>query len=1289
MTPGDVRTSEFSAGDSRLGGVARGFVILAYGLFSIAAQTLIFREFITSFESNDIAVGLFFGCWFLWIALGAVVVNKSGRLVGWLTSNIELVLTAYLPAFIIQAVLIIQIRRLAGIAPYALLPIPTALILGVLVNAPVSFLTGLLFPVICRWVRRDTTSAVSRVYLLESLGSFVGGLGTTALLAYGVSSVQVFLVISFILLLAVLSSLFLVSQVNRKIATGFAVFAAVLFGFMIISGGGTTLTKFVDTVKWSRLLPAETLAGSFQTAQAEYLYGQYQNQWVVVRQGSVIEAVPDPTSAGRIIALTLALNPKARRVLIIGSGLNLCRQFLQLPQLDRLVWAEPDGEYISNVLRILPPDLGIAGKRFESWTGDVRSMLASGQQRFDLVIVNMPDVLSSVSNRYWTLDFYGQVKRSLNPDGILAICAASGENIMGTELVTIGASAKQTLSRVFVNMVFVPGDLAWFIASDGNNLTGDPGALRDSFAAIVGAGEIYPANGLLSIYLPDRAAKALDAYDSADLPAEHLINLDSRPLANLFSLLLSARQSDAPVTRLFKYLLPAGFPVFLAPLVIYVLLRFVFIIGSPAGGKPSTFDSGFLVFSVGAVGIGVVIILMFLYQTRFGSLYLYIGAISSLYMAGLAAGAGITNRFLAIRSRLANYSELLLVPVLAVHCAVLVVVAFWPAEGWLHLHFAIAFIICGLCAGCYFPFAARMLSDRGLETTQASSNIETADHFGAAAGGLLTSLVVIPVLGARLALFVFVLLILANLPFAILRILRPGAGFAASLTRAAGWSLFGIAASLIVCSNLIANAGLRLNPTLPVQAAQSLAGALRIEPASATIPNTGKTATYFKTYDANDKLTGFIFSSDDFAGKVSGFAGKFNIAVFADVNGGLIDFHIVRSNETPSYLDMLSEWFGSLKGRDIFRPEPFANIDAVTGATVSSKAIIQSVAQSGAAFVSGVLGQAGQQKTSVAANWLPNPEGIYLIGSLLLTGLVIYYGGFRSRLVVLVFNLIVGGIIFNAQFSTEQIATLLSLALPAASLAGVFLLTVGAPLVAVLFGNIYCGYMCPFGALQELIGLLLPARLRPVLSLEQMQKARFVKYVVLFVLIALYFVSRNRNAIAPDPLIKAFSFSHFDTVLLVIIGIVIVGSVFYSRFWCRYFCPAGAFLSLFNKIALFSRFLPAKRYANCEYGLSFNDRVDCIYCDKCRFESRNAGVAETATAGFSVRYFLPAVFIIAAGIAAVSVKDVVSQLSISSVVAASAPSEEHHRNVDTQQIKKMIQENKLSDREADFYRKLD
>ena len=66
MSPPDDHKIDGPIVASRFAGTTRGFVIFAYGLFSIAAQTLIFREFVTSFESNDITIGIFFGCWFLY-----------------------------------------------------------------------------------------------------------------------------------------------------------------------------------------------------------------------------------------------------------------------------------------------------------------------------------------------------------------------------------------------------------------------------------------------------------------------------------------------------------------------------------------------------------------------------------------------------------------------------------------------------------------------------------------------------------------------------------------------------------------------------------------------------------------------------------------------------------------------------------------------------------------------------------------------------------------------------------------------------------------------------------------------------------------------------------------------------------------------------------------------------------------------------------------------------------------------------------------------------------------------
>ncbi len=42
------------------------------------------------------------------------------------------------------------------------------------------------------------------------------------------------------------------------------------------------------------------------------------------------------------------------------------------------------------------------------------------------------------------------------------------------------------------------------------------------------------------------------------------------------------------------------------------------------------------------MGIGTVVVLMYLYQTYFGSLYLHIGIISSVFMIGLTITAAAT-----------------------------------------------------------------------------------------------------------------------------------------------------------------------------------------------------------------------------------------------------------------------------------------------------------------------------------------------------------------------------------------------------------------------------------------------------------------------------------------------------------------------------------------------------------------------------------------------------------------------------------------------------------------------
>ena len=1298
---------------------SRAFLIFSYGLFTIAAQTLLFREFITTFEGNDISVGIFFGSWFLWVGLAALLIYKAKAVADKLLKHIELLFLAYLPAFILQAFLIIQARELAGIEVYELLSIRAVLLLSIVINAPVSVITGMLFPIACRWVRQGQKLPVSLVYIIEAAGSLFGGLAATVLLGYGAGSAAIFFMLAFIVSLSV----FFVQLAKARQWLWALVPVCALV--CLVAGADKALMQQMQFIKWDKLFPGNVPDGSFRTAQAEYLYGVYQGQWVVVREGSTCEVLPDESSAGRIAAIGLCQNPVAERILVVGSGLGLCYEFLRLPQTEIVTWAHCDNEYVQKVERFIPPELRITDERLETSAGDVRPLLAKKKQYYDIVILNLPDATSSVLNRYYTLEFYHQVKDALRPGGVLQVRVAGGENIMGTELINLGASTKLTLEEVFSQLVLTPGEETWFIVSDSENLTGNPGTLRDRFASIEGGSIVYPPEALLSVYLPVRSATALENYSSADLPEELLINRDSKPLTHLYSLLLAAKQSEAPVTTFVKYLVLAGPLALVIPILVFIALRIIYILRFPVSQKNrkteslqtarqennSSFDSTFLVFSAGCLGIGMVISLCYLYQIRFGSLYLHIGIISSVFMVGLTAGA-ILIRHLLIGER-KTQPQILLFSVILVHALILSTIAFWPAQQWTHLIFGSAFVLCGLCTGCYFPLAARGLADSGFEAGQAGSKLEMADHLGASAGGLLTGLILVPVLGAKLTILVFILFILANTPAAVLRIYKPEKVCSIDTIifrlRRFGYILFGVGVCIVLCSNLLAEAGAKLRPSLPQYAAQALAGELSIEQELTVPDDSARKINYFRVCDANDKLTGYIFSSEELAPEVRGFGGEMNLGIHVDTTGRLINFHIIWSNETPAYLNLLSHadanelaFYDRLNGRKLFGLQPFADVHSVTGATVSSEAILSALQTSAHRFASQVLGKSLEpelkEKTRLAS--LTDTHGIYLIGAFALALIVIYRGGFWSRLVVLCLNLVVGGIILNTQYSSEQIASILSLQAPAVGLSGAFLLVIGIPILVIFFGNLYCGYICPFGAVQELLGYIIPERFKHPISVESMQKARFVKYGVLLVVIIVFFFSRNRTTLAADPLISTFNFQFWRLSILeplfLIVVIALIGSVFYTRFWCRCLCPVGAFLSLLNKVAILKRYLPAKKFGSCEFGCTGKDQTDCLYCDRCRYQAKTAVKKEhlprphNATARSVSRYFVVGVLVVAVLVSTVSVSRFLQVIGADIGKSAGTQSAGGEpRDVDLQRIRTMIEQNRLSDREAEFYKKVE
>ena len=131
--------------------------------------------------------------------------------------------------------------------------------------------------------------------------------------------------------------------------------------------------------------------------------------------------------------------------------------------------------------------------------------------------------------------------------------------------------------------------------------------------------------------------------------------------------------------------------------------------------------------------------------------------------------------------------------------------------------------------------------------------------------------------------------------------------------------------------------------------------------------------------------------------------------------------------------------------------------------------------------------------------------------------------------------------------------------------------------------GIFCGWLCPFGAMQELLAKVAQAIRLPQLQLSS-RTHKFlwpIKYVVLAVLIGLSFYSMTAASIASEvePFKTAISLKFARDWPYVIYAVTLLcAGLVVERFFCRFFCPLGAAMAIGGKLRIFSSL---KRRAEC------------------------------------------------------------------------------------------------------------
>jgi NosR/NirI family nitrous oxide reductase transcriptional regulator len=159
----------------------------------------------------------------------------------------------------------------------------------------------------------------------------------------------------------------------------------------------------------------------------------------------------------------------------------------------------------------------------------------------------------------------------------------------------------------------------------------------------------------------------------------------------------------------------------------------------------------------------------------------------------------------------------------------------------------------------------------------------------------------------------------------------------------------------------------------------------------------------------------------------------------------------------------------------------------------------------------------------------------------------------------------------------------------------------------ILWGRLYCGRVCAFGAMTQLLDRIVPAKLRFEVPRKIEQRASYIKYGLLGATVLYFLITKDISIYRYVEPFWMFT-REASTPLWIGLGVLLVATVFVRNLYCRFLCPVGAFLGILSNLTVFR----IKRWSECntckicekkcEWGAIQGPKIiksECVRCDDC------------------------------------------------------------------------------------------
>ena len=734
------------------------FFVIGYA--AILAQVVLSREFLIVLGGNELVIGLIMAAWLLGIGggawLGAIAADRLRAERLFFLSAIALMALA-LP---LQIALVRAARGMLGVAPGESIPLTAMLFFCPLATAPTGLLVGFVFPFAGRLGAAAGDGApqgVADLYIAESAGSLAGGMLFTFFLVEILSPMQ----IAFLDAAVLAAGGYAVAMTLEKAAARTAVtsifVALVAAGGLGVPGLASDLDDQLGLLRWREEAGEIEHVAAADSRYQHIDIGRTAEQYTLYLNGSASGYMPADYAREQLAHFLLAQHPDPKSVLIIGDGSEGLLQTLVRYPLKRIDYVLLDDSVPQLLAPFESPEHADAMRdaRLSIHAGDGRRFLQRAELRWDMVIALVPPPTNALLNRYYTFEFFKEVRAKLDEGGVFILPLPITPGYAGGLVGSFAGSVVEGLEVVFPQIIYSPEPESYaFCSSVKGAVTSDVTELSDRWEARRIEGALFH-EALFGAWLqPERVAERRAEIES--LPVAGL-NSDLHPTAYLYRLLIwnrtTAGERDTADAVNEAILGLRGMGPWLPAIFIAALLAAALAARQFQPAPMRRFIALAVISTTGFAAMALEIMLIFAYQNLFGYVYGEIGLIIALFMAGLAAGAWWSRRHLE------GKEDGLRIILLVFEAAILALCILLPLTAGPAGHLITAIPggryllivllgVAGFATGAQFPQAVRLyIGGREDAVGAGAGAIDSADHIGAALGAALTGVILLPVLG--------------------------------------------------------------------------------------------------------------------------------------------------------------------------------------------------------------------------------------------------------------------------------------------------------------------------------------------------------------------------------------------------------------------------------------------------------------------------------------------------------------------------------------------------------------